>query len=135
MEQEAGRSMAKWIAAEKARSGLRSLRHAEKVRGVHRIGGGRWLREGAERKKVDGVFPGRPLSFRYQRRLVDDCNPGRGGMAQDGRTSGGTFDGEMDCCQESQGWTTAIPERDVKDQGGKDSPKQAGSSCWFARHS
>ena len=34
-------------------------------------------------KKVDGMSPGRPKSFRYQHRLVDDCNPGRGGMAQD----------------------------------------------------
>ena len=44
------------------------------------------------------------------------------------------FHGEMDCCRESQGWTTAcsgMPERDGKDQE-KDSPKQAGS-CWFAR--
>ena len=33
-------------------------------RGVHRIGGGRRLREGPG-KRVDGVFPGRPRSFRY----------------------------------------------------------------------
>ena len=46
-------------------------------------------------KIVDGVFPGRPQSFRYQRRPVDDCSPGRGGMAQNGRTRGGTFHGEM----------------------------------------
>ena len=43
--------------------------------------------------------------------LVDDCSPGRGGMAQDG----GTFHGEIDLCRESQGWATAcsgMPERD-----------------------
>ena len=57
-----------------------------------------------------------------------------GGMAQNGRTRGGTFYGEMDRCRENQGWTTAcsgMPERDGKDQE-EDSPKQAGS-WWFAR--
>ena len=86
--------------------------------------------------KVDGVFPGRPQSLRHQRRPVDDCSPGRGGMAQDGGTRQGMFHGEMERCRESQGWTTAcssMPERDGKDQG-EDSPKQAGS-CWFARSS
>ena len=38
-----------------------------------------------------GVFHGRPQSFRHQRRPVDDCSPGRGGMAQNGRTRGGHF--------------------------------------------
>ena len=89
---------------------------------------------GGAGKRVDGVFPGRPQSFQHQRRPVDDCSPGRGGMAQNGRTSGGTFHGKMDRCRKTQGWTTAcsgMPERDGKDQG-EDSPKQAGS-CWFAR--
>ena len=84
--------------------------------------------------RAGGVFLGRPQSFRHQRRPVDDCSPGRGGMAQNGGTRGGTFHGEMVRCRESQGWTIAcsgIPERDGKDQG-EDSPKQAGS-CWFAR--
>ena len=79
--------------------------------------GGDGLRGGTG-KKVDGVLPGRPQRFRYQRRLVDDCSPGQGGMAQDGGTTGGTFHGEMDRCRESQGWTTAcsiMPERDGKD--------------------
>ena len=35
---------------------------------------------GGAGKRVDGVFPGRPYSFRHQRRPVDDCSPGRGGM-------------------------------------------------------
>ena len=85
---------------------------------------------GGAGKRVDEVFPGRPQSFRHQRRPVDDCSPGRGGMAQ----NGGTFHGEMDRCRGSQGWTMAcsrMPERDGKDRG-EDSPKQAGS-CWFAR--
>ena len=76
------------------------------VRHVRRIGGGRGL-HGGPGKRVDGVFPGRPQSFRHQRRPVDDCSPGQGGMAQDGGTRGGTFHGEIDHCRESQGWTTA----------------------------
>ena len=65
---------------------------------------------------------------------MDDCSPGRRGIAQNGRTRGGTFHGEIDRCRESQGWTTAcsvMPERDAKDQG-EDIPKQAGP-CWLAR--
>ena len=94
---------------------------------------------GAGKIIVDGVFPGRPQSFRHQRRLVDDCSPGRGKIAQDGGARGETFHGEMDRCRENQGWTTAcrikssMTERDGKDQG-ENSPKQAGP-CWFARHS
>ena len=59
---------------------------------------------------------------------------GRGGMAQNGGTRGGTFHGEMDRCRESRGWTTAcgrMAVRDGKDQG-EDSLKQAGL-CSFAR--
>ena len=57
-------------------------------------------------------------------------------MAQDGGGARGeTFQGDMNRCRESQGWTTAcsssIPEIDGKDHG-EDGPKQAGS-CWFAR--
>ena len=62
---------------------------------VRRTDGGRGLR-GREGKIVDGVSPGRPQSFRYPHRPVDDCSPGRGGMVQDGGTKGGTFYGEMD---------------------------------------
>ena len=54
------------------------------------------------RKRVDGLFPGRPQSFRYQCRPVDDCSPGQGGMAQDGGTRGGTFHDEMDCWSEAR---------------------------------
>ena len=85
-------------------------------------------------KRVDGVFPGRPQSFRHQRRLVDDCSPGREAMTQNGRTRGGTFHGKMDRCRKKQGWTTAcsgMPKRDGTDQG-EESSKQAGSG-WFAR--
>ena len=52
--------------------------------------GGAGCLEGQE-KECMGVFPGRPQSFRHQRRPVDNCRPGRGGMAQDGGTRGGTF--------------------------------------------
>ena len=103
------------------------------VRDIRRHGGGRGLCGGAG-KRVDGVFPGRPQSFRHQRRLVDECSPARGGMAQIDRIRGGTFHGKMDRYRRNQGWTTAcsgMPERDGKDQG-EDSPKQAGSR-WFAR--
>ena len=51
---------------------------------------------GGRGKIVDGVFPGRPQSFRNQRRPLDDCNPGRGEIAQDGVSRGGAFHGEMD---------------------------------------
>ena len=53
---------------------------------VRRNGGGRGLCGGPE-KRVDGAFPGRSQSFLHQRRPVDDCSPGRGGMAQNGRTA------------------------------------------------
>ena len=98
------------------------------VRDVQRNGGGRGLCGGPE-KKVDEVFPGRSQSFRHQRRPMDDCSPGRGGMAQNSGTRGATFHGKIDRCRKNQGWTTAcsgMPERDGKDQG-EDSPKQAGS--------
>ena len=55
-------------------------------------------------------------------------------MAQDGGIRGEAFHGEIDCCRESEGWTTvcsSIPERDGKEQG-EDNPKQVGS-CRFAR--
>ena len=100
---------------------------------VRRIGGGRGLCGGAG-KRADGVFHGRPQSFRHQRRPVDDCSPGRGGITHNGGKRGGTIHGKMDRCRENQGWTTAcsrMPERDGKGQG-EDSPKQAGS-YWFAR--
>ena len=80
------------------------------MRDVRRIGGRRGLRGGAC-KRVDGVFPERPQSFRHQRRPMDDCSLGREGMAQDGGTRsgtmGGTFHGEIDHCRKGQDWTTA----------------------------
>ena len=53
---------------------------------------------GGQEKEWDGMFPGRPQSFRHQHRPVDDCSPGRGGMASNGRTRGGTFHGKIDRC-------------------------------------
>ena len=58
---------------------------------------------GGAGKRVDEVSSGRPQSFRYQRRPVDDCNLGRVGMTQDGGTRGGTFHGEMDHYREKSG--------------------------------
>ena len=103
------------------------------VHDVRRNGEGRGLCRGPG-KRVDGVFPAISQSFRHQRRPLDDCSPGRGEMAQNDRTRGGTFHSEMDRCRENQGWSTTCSgmlERGGKDQG-EDSPKQAGS-CWFAR--
>ena len=68
---------------------------------------------------MDEVSSGRPQSFRYQRRLVNDCSPRREGMAQDSGTRGGTFTWRNGPLQKSQGWTTgcsSMPERDGKDQ-------------------
>ena len=50
---------------------------------------------------MDGVFPVRPQSYR-QRRPVDDCNPGRGPMAQNDGQRGGIFHGEMDRCRKAR---------------------------------
>ena len=88
---------------------------------------------GGQEKEWMGCFLDDLRAF-GQRQLVDDCSPGRGGMAQNGGTRGVTFHGEIDRCRKNQGWTTAcsrMAELDGKDQE-KDSPKQAGS-CWFAR--
>ena len=68
---------------------------------VRKIGGGRGLC-GEPGKIGGGVFSGRPQSFRYQRRPVDDCSPGRGGMAEDGGTRGGTFHGEWIAAEEAK---------------------------------
>ena len=99
---------------------MEDAKHPE-VRDVRRTVGGRGLCGGAG-KIVERVFPGRSQSFRHQRRPVNDGSPRREGMAQNGRTMGGIFDGENMQC---------VPERGAKDQG-EDSPKQAGS-CWFTR--
>ena len=72
------------------------------MRDVCRFGGRRGLCGGLG-KRVDGVFPGRPQSFRHQCRPVSDCSLGREGMAQNGGTRGGTFHGEMDRFRENQG--------------------------------
>ena len=99
------------------RARMENTRLPKCVCDVRRIGGRRGLCGGPV-KTVDGVFLGRPQSFPHQRRPLDDCSPGRGGMAQIGGTRGETFHGEMDRCKESQGWTTAcsgMSERDVKD--------------------
>ena len=80
------------------------IRETAEVRDVRKMCGGRGLC-GGPGKIMGGVFPRRPQSFRHQRRPVDDCSPGRGGMAQNGGSRGGTFHGEMDRCRGSQGWT------------------------------
>ena len=75
---------------------------------------------GGAGRRVDGASSGRPQNARYRRPVIDDCSLGRGGMAQDGGTRGGTFHGEMDRCRESQDWTTrrrSMTKRDGKDQG------------------
>ena len=61
---------------------------------------------GGAGKRVDRMLLGRPQSFRYQRRPVDDCSPGREKMMQGGGTRGGMFHGEIDRCRKIQSWTT-----------------------------
>ena len=76
-EQGAEHFMAKWIALEKAKAGLR---HAMVVC---------------------------PNVTRRTKERIAQSSSRRGEMAQNGRTRGGTFHGEMDRCRENQGWTTA----------------------------
>ena len=64
------------------------------VRDVRTIGGGRGLCGGAA-KRMGGVFLG-PQNFRHQRRPVDNCSSGRGGMEKNGETRGGTVHGKID---------------------------------------
>ena len=85
------------------------------------VGGAECMRGAG--KRVDVMFPGRPRSFRYQRRLVDDCSPGRGEWRKTAEQGAERY-GEMDHCRESQGWTTvcsinssSMTESDGKDQG------------------
>ena len=70
--------------------GAHGVHKTAEVRDVRRSDdGGRGLRGGAG-KRVNGISPGRPQRFSYQRRpVVDDCSsPGRGEIAQDGGTKG-----------------------------------------------
>ena len=60
------------------------------------VGGAECVGDGYK-KSVDGVSPRRPQSFRYRPRPVDDCSPGQGQP-----NKGGTVDGGMDHCRESQ---------------------------------
>ena len=75
--------------------GVRGGHETAELRDIQRTGGGSELRWGSG-KRVYGVFPGRSQSFCYQRRPVDNYNPRREGMAQDGGINGGIFHGEMD---------------------------------------
>ena len=63
------------------------------------VGGAGWV--GGQEKEWMGCFLD-DLSFRHQRRPVDDCSPERGGIAQNGRTRGGTFHGKMDRCTKTK---------------------------------
>ena len=89
----------------------------------------------SQRKRVDGIFLGRPQIFRHQRRPVDDCSPDEGEWHRTAEQRAEHFMAKWIAADKvSQGWTTAcsrMPDCDGKDQG-EDSPKQAGS-CWFAR--
>ena len=40
-------------------------------------GGGRGMRGGTRKRVDDGMLPGRPQSFRYQRRPVENCSQPR----------------------------------------------------------
>ena len=55
---------------------------------------------GQENEWMGCVLDDLTQSFRHHRRPVtDDCSPGRGGMAQNSRTRGGTFHGKMNRCR------------------------------------
>ena len=59
---------------------------------------------GGQMKEWMGCFlDDLPQRIRHQRRPMDDCSPGRGGIAQ----NGGAFHGEMDRFRESRCWSTA----------------------------
>ena len=62
---------------------------------------------GGQEKELMGCFLDDLRAFGIKRQPVHDCSPGRGGMAQDGGTRGGTLHDEIDRCRESQGPTTA----------------------------
>ena len=51
------------------------------MRDLRRTDGERGLC-GGPGKRMDGVFPGQPQSFRHQRRPVDNRIPGQGEMAR-----------------------------------------------------
>ena len=57
-------------------------------------------RVGVQEKEWIGCFLDDLRAFRHQRRPVDDCSPGRGGMAQNGGTRVGAFHGGMNRCRE-----------------------------------
>ena len=67
------------------------------MRDVRRYGVGRGLR-GGPGKRVDGVIPGRPQSFRHQHRPVDDYSPGAGW-----RNKRRNVSWQIDRCRKSQG--------------------------------
>ena len=62
------------------------------MRDVRRTSGGRGLR-GGPGKIVGVISSGRPHNIWYRYRPMGKWSPGRGGMAQDGETRGGTFHG------------------------------------------
>ena len=96
------------------------------VRDVRRIGGGRGLR-GGPGKRVDGVFPGRPQSFRTT--AAQDEREWRR-TAEQGAEH---FMAKWIAAEKlSAGPRHAVVCPNVTGIPGEDSPNQAGS-CWFAR--
>ena len=90
------------------------------VRDVRRIGGRRGLR-GGPGKRLDGVFPGRPQSFRHQRRRLDDLSPGQeGGWHRAARNKGRNVSWQDGSLQRKPGFDygmqSSMPERDWEDQ-------------------
>ena len=80
--------------------GAHGVHETVDVRDIQTTGGGCGLRVGQGKKSME-YLRGWPRSFRSQRRPEDDYSPGRGEMAQDDGTRGGTFHGEMDRCRKS----------------------------------
>ena len=93
---------------------------------------------GGTRKRMDRVSPGRPQSFRYQRRPVEDCSPGREGMRCKTAKQGAErfmlkgIAVVVEKVRAGLRHEVVMPKCDGGDPG-EDRPKQA-CSCWFARH-
>ena len=92
----------RWILFAGFVAGMEDTRRLQKCVMFGEMVGGTDCVGGGAGKRVDGVFPGRPQSVRHQRRPVEDCSPGQGEMAQNGRTRGRTFHGKIDRCRKNK---------------------------------
>ena len=104
---------------------------------VRRIGEGRGLCGGPGKRVDGGCFLDDLRTFGINAdQWTTAAQPGRGGMAQNDRTRGGTFHGEMIAVERVKAGlrhtVVVCPNVRGRRTKGEDSPKQAGL-CWFAR--